>query len=298
MTTTPGRAPARPEPRGSAPGAPWRTATRRRFSTDRSIDQGATERPKEHDVSTMTRRTLSTRFALASAAGLLTAARPLAGLAQGTPAAASTATTKATTLDPATVIDRITDADGILRFDVAEDVSRFVFAPQPLYEDGMPAPGNAFITQGYIYPEGTLDGGNGALADGQAEFPELLLGEWTCRGWFVGDAAHATTGPMVITTQVYGFGNGWGAATLISEGYELVDIGAPVRRAITGGTGPYVGARGEAVQTLLGFTEQMSVNQRFALAPTGMVVAASAAAGKPRTGGFTWAGAASFGGDA
>jgi hypothetical protein len=71
-----------------------------------------------------------------------------------------------------------------------------------------------------------------------------------------------------------------------------------VRRAITGGTGPFVGAKGEAVQTLLGFTEQMSVNQRFALAPAGTVAVASAPAGKPRTGGFTWAGAATFGGDA
>ena len=249
-------------------------------------------------MTTMTRRTLSTRFALASAAGLLTAARPLAGLAQETPTAAKTPTTKAaTTLDPATVIDRITGADGILRFDVAEDASRFVFAPQPLYEDGMPAHGNAFVTQGYIYPEGTLDGGNGALADGQAEFPKLVLGEWTCRGWFVGEAAHATTGPMVITTQVYGFGTGWGAATLMSEGYELVDIGAPVLRAITGGTGPFVGAKGEAMQTLLGFTEQMSVNQRFALAPAGMVTLAPAASAEPRRGTFTWAGAATFGGD-
>jgi hypothetical protein len=210
MTTVPGRALARPEPRGSAPGSPRRSATRRRSDFDRPIVSIATKHLKEHDMTTMTRRTLSTRFALASAAGLLTAARPLAGLAQETPTAAKTPTTKAaTTLDPATVIDRITGADGILRFDVAEDASRFVFAPQPFYEDGMPAYGNAFVTQGYIYPEGTLDGGNGALADGQAEFPELVLGEWTCRGWFVGDAAHATTGPMVITTQVYGFGTGW-----------------------------------------------------------------------------------------
>jgi hypothetical protein len=240
------------------------------MSTDLSSDRHATKHPKEHDVSTMTRRTLSTRFALASAAGLLTAARPLAGLAQGTPAAASAATTKAATaLDPATVIDRITDADGILRFDVAEDVSRFVFAPQPLYEDGMPAYGNAFITQGYIYPEGTLDGGNGALADGQAEFPELLLGEWTCRGWFVGDAAHATTGPMVITTQVYGFGTGWGAATLMKRGLRARRHRRPRAARNHRRYRPFVGAKGEAVQTLLGFTEQMSVNQRFALAPLG-----------------------------
>jgi hypothetical protein len=83
----------------------------------------------------------------------------------------------------------------------------------------------------------------------------------------------------------------------MSEGYELVDVGAPVLRAITGGTGPFAGAKGEAMQTLLGFTEQMSVNQRFALAPEGMVTLAPAASAEPRRGTFTWAGAATFGGD-
>ncbi|MEO4041848.1 hypothetical protein AAFN47_09615 [Hoeflea sp. CAU 1731] len=44
-------------------------------------------------------------------------------------------------------------------FDVAEDMSRFVFSAAPVFDDGMPAYGNAFITQGYLYPTGTLDGG-------------------------------------------------------------------------------------------------------------------------------------------
>ena len=46
---------------------------------------------------------------------------------------------------------------GTLAFDVAEDMTRFVFAEQPVHEDGMPAYGNPFITQGYIYPAGTLE---------------------------------------------------------------------------------------------------------------------------------------------
>ena len=185
--------------------------------------------------------------------------------AQDTAATPAAPARPAITISAEDAIAQVTADDGTLRFDVAEDVSRFVFAGAPVFDDGMPAHGNPFITQGYIYPEGTLDGSNGTLADGSPEFPELVLGQWTCRGWFVGDGAHTTTGPMVITTQIYSFGSEPGAATLVTDGYELVDTDVEVGRAITGGTGPYAGARGEASQTLLGFTEQMSVNLRFAL---------------------------------
>ena len=45
------------------------------------------------------------------------------------------------------------------RFDVAEDQTRFVFASAPVFEeDGYPAHGNPFVSQGYIYPAGTLEG--------------------------------------------------------------------------------------------------------------------------------------------
>lgn len=158
----------------------------------------------------------------------------------------------------------VTSEDGVLRFDVAEDGTRFVFAEQPVHDDGMPAYGNAFVTQGYIYPEGTLDGTNGVLADGSPEFPEQVLGEWTCRGWFIGDGAHTTTGQWVITTQVYAFED----AILVTDGYELADIDVPAPRAITGGTGPYASVSGDGEQTLLGFNATEGANLRYALTPT------------------------------
>lgn len=145
-------------------------------------------------------------------------------------------------------------------FDVAEDMARFAFDQSYVYEDGMPKHGSTFITQGYIYPAGTLNGGNGVLPDGSPEFPELVLGEWTCRGWFVGEGAHATTGPMVITTQIYNFGETLGGEMLVTEGYELADIGQPIARAITGGTGSYQGAEGVVNQTFLGFNASEGVN--------------------------------------
>ena len=129
----------------------------------------------------------------------------------------------------------------------------------------MPAYGNAFVTQGYIYPAGTLDGTNGVLPDGSPEFPDQVLGEWTCRGWFVGDGAHTTSGPWVITTQVYTFGGAVGDATLITEGYEVADLHVPSERAISGGTGPFTGASGAGDQTLLGFNATEGVVLRFEL---------------------------------
>ncbi len=144
-----------------------------------------------------------------------------------------------------------------MTFQVAENGSRFVFSQDRLFADGLPRYGSAFVTEGYMYPEGTLNGTNGVLPDGQPEFPDKVLGKWTCYGWMIGDGAHTTTGQWVISTQVYQFEDG---STLITDGFEVVDFDVPTARAITGGTGSYRGASGEMVQTLHGFTEQMGVN--------------------------------------
>jgi hypothetical protein len=151
------------------------------------------------------------------------------------------------------------------RFEVAENGLRFAFAAAPVHEDGMPAYGNPFVTEGYLYPAGTLAGSNGVLPDGRPEFPQKVLGTWVCRGHMIGDGAHTETGPWVTSTQTYAFGTGYGAATLTTEGLELADKDVPVTRAVTGGTGPFRAARGEQAQTLLGFTAQMGVNLRVSL---------------------------------
>ena len=150
-----------------------------------------------------------------------------------------------------------------ISFDVAEDMSRFVFDKDVAHEDGMPAHGSSFITQGYIYPAGTLDGSNGVLADGSPEFPDKVIGTWACRGWFVGDGAHAETGPMVLTTQHFVFGEDPGMVSLVTEGYELADINVAIKRAVTGGTGPYVNVAGEVEQVFLGFNAAEGVNLRI-----------------------------------
>lgn len=168
------------------------------------------------------------------------------------------------TLTADQALAQITAADGALRFDVAEDGKRFVWAKQPVFNDGLPAHGNTYISQGYIYPEGTLsDTIDGVNADGSPEFPDLVLGQWSCYGWYIGDAAHATEGPWVLSTQMYDFGSAWGEATLVSEGYVLANTGGAVQRAITGGTGPFANVRGEMVDTNLGFNETAGGNARY-----------------------------------
>lgn len=147
--------------------------------------------------------------------------------------------------------------DTPMSFDVAEDMSRFVFALAPVFDDGMPAYGNAFITQGYIYEDGTLDSGvEGTLPDGSPAFPDKVIGRWTCDGYFVGDGMRTQTGAVVITRQVFEFDNG---DILINQGAELVDINVKAPRVITGGTGAFAGMSGEMTQVLLGMSDGYGV---------------------------------------
>jgi hypothetical protein len=149
-------------------------------------------------------------------------------------------------------------ADGpVSAFDVAEDLSRFVYDEAPLFDDGMPAYGNAFVTQGYVYPAGTLDGGvEGTTPDGSPAFPEKVIGTWTCDGYYVGDGFRTQTGTVVITRQVIVFDDG---DLLITQGPELAETDVDIVRAVTGGTGDYADAPPEIHQTLLGMSDGYGV---------------------------------------
>ncbi|MEM7129558.1 MAG: hypothetical protein AAF702_24710 [Chloroflexota bacterium] len=155
-------------------------------------------------------------------------------------------------------------ADGtkVIEFDVAEDMNRFIFDKDVAYEDGMPADGSSFITRGFLYEVGTLDGTNGINPDGSPEFPDKVVGEWICQGYMINDAGHATGGVWVFSTQFFQFGDEPGAETLVTTGYELADIEIPIARAITGGSGEYSSARGESTQMLLGLNASEGVNLR------------------------------------
>jgi hypothetical protein len=155
--------------------------------------------------------------------------------------------------------------------DIAEDGTRFVIDDAPVFDDGFPAYGNPFITQGYIYPAGTLSATNGVNPDGTPEFPDKVIGEWSCRGYFIGDGAHTTDGSWVFTTQLFAFGDDpdTGAETVVVTGYEGAVVGDIVTGAVTGGTGRYATARGEADQELLGINNPelptMGINKTVTL---------------------------------
>lgn len=147
-----------------------------------------------------------------------------------------------------------------LRVEVAENFTMAVFDAAPVFDDGFPAHGNAFMTQGYIYPAGTLINTNGVLPDGSPEFPDKVLGTWYCLGYNVGEAGYTENGVWVVGTEVYEFGEVPGNETLVTDGIELADQGVFWLRAITGGTGRFAGARGEVQKRTLGFNATEGVN--------------------------------------
>lgn len=158
----------------------------------------------------------------------------------------------------------------VLEFDVSEDANRFIFDETPMTKDkngnDVPGDGNEFKTEGYIYKRGTLEGdGDGVNPDGSPQYPNRVIGRWTCWGYHVGKGGATESGPWVITHQLYDFGDKVGQKSLVSAGLELVDIDVPIKRAIVGGTGPYDEARGEVVQKMIGFNQLKGVNLRFRL---------------------------------
>ena len=82
---------------------------------------------------------------------------------------------------------------------------------------------------------------------------------WTCYGTFTEVALPASTGPLLISTQLYDLGDSPGADTVVTSGWELADVGVAVSRAITGGTGKHGGATGIQTQTLLGYNNAETV---------------------------------------
>ena len=157
------------------------------------------------------------------------------------------------------------EARKTIALEVVEIGQRFVFDETPLNEDGLPAYGGEFVTQGYIYPAGTLEEGHdGINADGSPEYPDAVIGQWTCRGWHVGEGAYTSGEPWVVTTQIFAFDgprdeDQMGKSTIVTDGYELPDPGVYVTRAITGGTGDYRRSEGEQFQTLVDFNETEGV---------------------------------------
>ena len=148
-----------------------------------------------------------------------------------------------------------------LVYDIAQDDHTFSFDNDPLLENGFPAYGNEFIVQAYLYPGYTLSGDDGVNPDGSPQWPEKVIGSWTCRGWFVGQGFATVTGPLALTQQFFDLGEDPGDDTITTDGYEYMDE-TTVDRAITGGTGEFEGARGRERQKNIGFNATGGMNIR------------------------------------
>jgi hypothetical protein len=167
-------------------------------------------------------------------------------------------------------------ADETFSVDIVADCNRFISEGVGHPHPG-PVFGDYFMQEGLIYEGGTLSancaGGDGCglNPDGTAEFPEAVIGKWTCYGSFVGNGGATVEGVWLYSTQVYEFDveqiepNVFapGVDALVSIGPERNDLNVPWDRAITGGYGEFEGATGEVQQTKIGFNQTDCENFTF-----------------------------------
>ena len=141
----------------------------------------------------------------------------------------------------------------VFTIDVAEDFSLF----NPTFvkpTDTQPERGSFFVTEGNIYPGGTIKG-DGATFDPNSGG---AIGRWYCRGThLVSGAEFPFTARAVHTGQLYLFPDE--SKSIATEG---VEGNGSVVRPITGGTGIFKGYVGEQKQRLLGFNASGGVNLR------------------------------------
>jgi hypothetical protein len=146
----------------------------------------------------------------------------------------------------------------VFTVDVAEDFNLFV-PTKVRPEDTQPERGAFFVTEGNVYPSGTIARGGTPEVPGPFDpNGQGAIGKWFCRGThLVSGALFPTTARAVHTGQLYLLPDE--KQSLTTEGLE--GAGAIVRAA-TGGTGPFKGYIGEQRQELLGFNASGGVNLR------------------------------------
>lgn len=151
--------------------------------------------------------------------------------------------------------ERLDDSKDTIVFtvDVAEDFTLF----NPTFvkpTDTQPERGSFFVTEGNIFPGGTIKG-DGASFDPNSDG---ALGRWFCRGTHLVSATEFPFSARAVhTAQLYLFPDE--SKSIATEG---VEGNAPVLRVISGGTGLFKGYVGEQKQRMLGFNATGGVNLR------------------------------------
>ena len=150
----------------------------------------------------------------------------------------------------------------VFTVDVAEDLAGKFVPTFVKPEHTQPERGAFFVTEGRVFPEGTIPG------DGAAFDPNNPghIGVWICRGTHLVAASEIPAAPLwVSTAQLFVLGR-QGKEQIATEG---VEGGGTDTRIVTGGAGNFTGFVGEQRQTFLGFNPTGGVNLRvtFILRP-------------------------------
>ena len=149
-----------------------------------------------------------------------------------------------------------------IKVEVAEDFNKFVPGP-PFDADGVPQRGSFFITEGKLFPEGTIQG------DGSSFDPnsEGSIGVWFCRGTHLVSGLTAPDVRFAVdTAQAYLMPDD--TRMIVTDGLEG-GFGFEVQRVVSGGTGEFRNVIGIQKQELMGFNASGGVNIRvtFELEP-------------------------------
>jgi hypothetical protein len=152
-------------------------------------------------------------------------------------------------------VDKHAPDKGALVFtvDVAEDFA--LFNPTLVKPtDTQPERGSFFVTEGNLYPAGTIKGA-GATFDPNSGGS---IGRWFCRGTHLVSASEIPAAAFwVDTAQVYFLPDD--TRSITTDGLEGVGT---IVRTVTGGTGRFKGYVGEQRQEFLGFNSTGGVNLR------------------------------------
>ena len=143
----------------------------------------------------------------------------------------------------------------VVTVDVAEDFAKFVPGP-PFDDDGVPERGSFFVTEGNIYPKGTIKG-DGADFDPNADG---AVGTWFCRGTHLVSGTEFPNARFAVdTAQAYLLPSD--KDMIVTDGLEG-GLGFEIQRAVSGGTGKFKNYIGIQKQELLGFNKSGGVNLR------------------------------------
>ncbi len=150
----------------------------------------------------------------------------------------------------------------VFTIDVAEDLAGKFVPTFVKPEHSQPERGSFFVTEGRVFPAGTIQGDGSGFHPNQSGH----IGVWICRGTHLVAASQIPAAPLwVSSAQLYVLGR-QGKEQLATEGIEG---NGTVTRIVTGGAGNYAGWTGEQTQTFLGFNPTGGVNLRvtFTLRP-------------------------------